>query len=193
MDTMLRLPVDRLGRLSSDVIQRYLVEKGWVIDEPACTALATIYRYPGLDDSEAIVPRRRDLADYVARVSDIVCMVAVVERRHPWEVMEELECRSEAASVFPVDGDVRRCIAGYVVALTADAPVSREFAGTVTVTTDVGGIPARVQVLLNADDYKKACDAHRDWLPVRVNGLLHREAKLYHLTQPRDFMIVSGS
>ena len=63
------------------------------------------------------------------------------------------------------------------------------FEGTVTLRADVGGAPTRVQVVLNSDDYKKACDAHRDGHAVAVTGLLQREAKLYHLLTPQNFSV----
>jgi hypothetical protein len=87
----------------------------------------------------------------------------------------------------------RRQIEGQVINLKADPSLFGDFEGTVVLKADVAGTPARVQVLLNAEDYKRACDAHRDWQAVRVTGLLHREAKLYHLTHPRDFTVVTRS
>lgn len=84
----------------------------------------------------------------------------------------------------------RRQIDGHVVSLKADPSLFGDFEGTVILKSDVAGTPVRVQVRLHAADYKKACDAHRDSLPVRVSGLLRREAKLYHLTQPSDFHVV---
>lgn len=87
----------------------------------------------------------------------------------------------------------RRQIEGQVISLKADPSLFGDFEGTVILKADLSGAPVRVQVMLNAEDYKKACDAHRDWRAVRVSGLLHREPKLYHLTQPRDFTMVSGS
>jgi hypothetical protein len=83
----------------------------------------------------------------------------------------------------------RKRIEGRVINLKAESSLLDEFEGTVTLRADIGGAPTRVQVVLNSDDYKKACDAHRDGQAVAVTGLLHREAKLYHLFQPQNFSI----
>lgn len=108
--------------------------------------------------------------------------------RPAFEIVREAGRKLRAAPAA-----ARRQVEGQVVGLKADPSLFGDFEGTVIVKAEVARTPVRVQILLNAEDYKKACDAHRDWRPVRVSGLLHREAKVYHLTQPRDFTIVATS
>lgn len=87
---------------------------------------------------------------------------------------------------------VRKRIEGRIINLKADLSLFDDFEGTVVLKVEVGGTQARVQVLLKAEDYKKACDAHRDGQTVAVTGLLQRESKLYHLLQPQNFQVVAS-
>lgn len=383
MSASLQLPSDQLGALRAEDVQLYLASHSWKRDESASTKLGNIYRYPSLPDAEAVVPARRDLADYVERMGDLVQMLAAVEERKVWQVLSDLssppadvmrlqvsapdatlgtlpldegirliegarslllaaacsarqtaafyprqaykealeflkQCQlgqtergsfvakimapvppqiskqntlfepddgaflasepfsrqstvrlmkalrhirgaidsgnydqilegvevgvsanlCEAVASMQPEGDqsqlriamtwsssrprlpaavenvvgfsqtafeiiresgrklreqvsgTRKRVEGRVINLKADATLLDEFEGTVVLRADVGGVLTRVQVLLNAADYKKACDAHRDGQTVAVTGLLQREAKLYHLLQPQNFTAV---
>jgi hypothetical protein len=58
--------------------------------------------------------------------------------------------------------------------------------------TEVGGQSARIKVVLNRDDYKLACDAHRDEQRVAVTGMIHHDVKIrvYELSEPSDFQVL---
>jgi hypothetical protein len=378
----LQLPSDQLAALRAEDVQLYLSSHGWQRDDASSSAKGSIYHYPGIRDAEAIVPGRRDLADYVQRMKDVVQMLAAVEVRPTWQVLSDLSsppadiirlqmsapdttlgtlplvegirlidgarslllaaaCSARQTAPFyprqaykealeflqacqlgqtergsfvakilaPVppeinrqgalfdsdedawivsepfarqstvrlmtalghirgaidsgdyahilegvdmgvsanlcealasmqpEGDqsnlrirmtwsssrprlpmavesvvgfsqaafaiiresgrklreevspTRRRIEGRVINLKAESSLLDGFEGTVTLRADIGGAPTRVQVVLNSDDYKKACDAHRDGQAVAVTGLLQREAKLYHLLQPQNFSV----
>ena len=86
----------------------------------------------------------------------------------------------------------KKRIEGHVISLKAESSLIDGFEGSVTLRAEVAGAPTRVQVVLDSDDYKKACDAHRDGQAVAVTGLLQREAKLYHLLHPQDFSVVAS-
>lgn len=64
--------------------------------------------------------------------------------------------------------------------------------GKIIIRTQVGGRPARVKVVLNSDDYRRACDAHRDQKTVAVSGRIHHDAKVrvYELSEPQDFQVL---
>jgi hypothetical protein len=47
----------------------------------------------------------------------------------------------------------------------------------------------RVQVQLNVEDYRKACDAHKQGCKVRVAGILQKQGKLWVLISPTDFQV----
>ncbi|MEW6348427.1 MAG: hypothetical protein AB1646_05160 [Thermodesulfobacteriota bacterium] len=61
---------------------------------------------------------------------------------------------------------------------------------TVVIRRDEPGEkPSRVTTHLSPDDYKKACDAHKEGRTVRVKGRLDKPGKSWILQQPTDFMV----
>lgn len=86
----------------------------------------------------------------------------------------------------------RQRIEGRIISLKAESTLFDEFEGIVTLKTEIDGTSVRVRIVLDSDDYKKACDAHRDGKAVCVDGLLQREAMLYHLIQPQDFQVIDN-
>jgi hypothetical protein len=384
MNHSMHLPLDQIAALRADDVQLYLASHGWKRDDASSTSLGSVFHFPALPDAEALLPNRRDLADYVDRMADIVEMLAAVEERPVWQVLSDLSgppadvlrlqviapgatlgtlpleegrrlidgarslliasaCSARQAAAFfprlaykeaveflqtcqlgqtergsfvakilaPVppqinnqnglfddDDDVflasepfarrstvrlmtglhhiraaidsgnydqilqgieagvsanlceavasmqpvgdqsqlriqmtwspsrprlptavtnvvafsrtafeiareagrklrdepstRKQIEGRIVTLKAELSLFDDFEGTVVLKADLGGSPTRVQVILKSDDYKKACDAHRDGQTVAVTGLLQREAKLYHLLQPQNFRVVES-
>jgi hypothetical protein len=377
------LASDQLAALRAEDVQLYLAGHGWKRDDASSTPKGSVYRYPSLRDAEALVPGRRDLADYVARMADVVEMLAAVEKRKASQVLADLSsppadvlrlqvsapdatlgtlpleegirliqgarslllaaaCSARQAAAFyprqaykeaidflqachlgqtergsfvakivaPVPPEIskqqtlfdaddesfiasepfarqstvrlmsalghirgaidsgnydqilegvgagvsanlceavasmqpvgdqaqlhirmswsssrprlpqrvesvfgftqtafeivresgrklreelplkRKRLEGRVIGLKADSSLLDGFEGTVILRADVGGTATRVQVLLDSEAYRKACDAHRDARIVSVTGLLQREAKLYHLLQPQDFTVL---
>ena len=82
---------------------------------------------------------------------------------------------------------------GLVHALQSDvASLFDDVVGKVVIRSTVGDQPARLKVILGREDYKRACDAHRDDQRVAVTGLIHHDAKVrvYELTEPRDFEVL---
>lgn len=385
MSQYLDLPGDQLAALRSEDVQLYLSSHGWRRDEASSTSNGNIYHFPGLADAEAVVPGRRDLADYLPRMNEVVQMISAVEERSTWQVLADLSsppadiirlqvsasdathgtipldegsrlingakslllaaacsarqpasfyprqaytevleflksCRlgqtergsfiakiiapvppqiSRQNTLFDQDEDAwlgmepfarkstvrlmtalghirgaidtgnydrilegvevgvsanlcdavasmrpegdqshlrilmtwsssrprvpkavesvvgfsqasfgiiresgrklreqvsmtRNRIEGRIISLKAESSLLDKFEGTVTLKADIAGNAVRVQVVLNSDDYKKACDAHRDGQAVSIMGLLQREPKLYHLLQPQDFSVVNS-
>lgn len=383
MITIAQLPSDQVAALRADDVQLYLASHGWKRDETASTSKGSVFVFPGLADAEAILPNRRDIADYVERMADIVHVVGAVEQRVPSQVLADLSsppadvlrlqviapdatlgvlplsdgirliegardlllaaaCSIRQAApffprqaykeaieflqicqlgqtergsfitkimapvppivdkpdtLFPDDDDLlfatepfarkstvrvmtalghirgaidtgdyqqilkgveagvsanlceaiakmqpegdqaqlrihmqwspsrpkvpagtertvgfsrtafeivreagrklreepavtRKQIEGLVISLKADPSLFGDLEGTIIMKADLAGAAVRVQVPLSADEYKKACDAHRDRRIVRVSGLLHREPKIYQLRQPQNFTVV---
>jgi len=82
---------------------------------------------------------------------------------------------------------------GKVHALQSDIPsLFDDLIGKIIIRTTVGGQSARVKVVLNRDDYRRACDAHRDEKRVAVTGIIHHDIKIrvYELSEPRDFQVL---
>ena len=90
MSEIFHLPADQLAALRAEDVQLYLSSHGWKRDDASSSAQGNIYHYPGLRDAEAIVPGRRDLADYVRRMEEVVQMLAAVEKRTVWQVLADL-------------------------------------------------------------------------------------------------------
>jgi hypothetical protein len=86
----------------------------------------------------------------------------------------------------------RKTICGYVIGLSAaDMDEENEYAQrvvTVKPEDEASGIK-RVKLYLGLEDYKKACDAHRDSLKIEVEGILERDGKQWRLTQASEFKL----
>ncbi len=52
-----------------------------------------------------------------------------------------------------------------------------------------GEQPIKITTHLSPDDYRKACDAHRDARSVRVKGRLEKPGKPWVLQSPTDFVV----
>ena len=81
MSTTTQLPFDQLTALRSEDVQLYLASQGWRRDNASSTSQGNVYRYPALPDAEALLPARRDLADYTERMHNVVQKVSAVEQR----------------------------------------------------------------------------------------------------------------
>jgi len=192
-----RVPKDRLSALRSEDVEQYLTDRDWNRESVAGGETAVVYRYPSLADAEVVVPRRREFVDYAQRMADVVQMLAVVEERSDWEVLQDL-----AQPAFSIIGEVGRHlreegvsrqqqVQGHVVSLRGETTILDGFEGTIIIKGPIAGGMARIQVTLSRRDYDQACNAHRDGRAVAVNGELHREPKLFHLSQPRDFKVLA--
>jgi hypothetical protein len=74
-------------------------------------------------------------------------------------------------------------------------PFIREPVGRIIMATEVAGQPAKVKVDLAPTDFRRACDALRDGKHVAVTGIIRNEvkARVYELTEPRDFDVIQGA
>jgi hypothetical protein len=88
-----KLPRDQVAALRAEDLQLYLDSRGWQPGADASTGLATVCRLPAEPDAEVLVPRRRDISDYVLRMADAAQMLAAVEQRSIWEVLADLANR----------------------------------------------------------------------------------------------------
>jgi hypothetical protein len=90
MTPTLKLPRDQVAALRPRDVQLYLVSRGWIPDPAESSPDAALFRQPDLGDAEVLLPLRRELGDYVPRMSEAVLALAVVERRSPLEVLSDL-------------------------------------------------------------------------------------------------------
>ena len=73
-------------------------------------------------------------------------------------------------------------------------PFIREPVGRIVMASEVAGQPAKIKVDLAPKDFRRACDALRDGKLVVVSGIIRKEvkARIYELTEPRDFDVIEG-
>jgi hypothetical protein len=135
MTASLNIPKERLEALRPEDVQMYLRSRGWKLDSDATTEKAVVYRFAGEPDAEIIVPRRRDLRDYVARVADIAQMLTAVERRSVWQILSDISgppadvlrlavaAQNSALGTLPLDEGIRLIQGGRDMLLSAACSV----------------------------------------------------------------------
>ncbi len=87
----------------------------------------------------------------------------------------------------------RERFVGKVFSLQAEvASLFDDLAGKIVIRTEIGGQSARVKVVLSREDYRLACDAHRDDRKVAVVGIIHHDVKIrvYELSEPSGFQVL---
>ncbi len=102
-----------------------------------------------------------------------------------------------AKQLRKVDESKPRDITGLVVKLQSETPPQQDFeeeeAGGDRVVTllwdDTSGRTLHVRVTLKPDEYRAACDAHRDGRSIVVTGLLEKPGKFWELMSPSNFRI----
>jgi hypothetical protein len=81
-------------------------------------------------------------------------------------------------------------LAGYITDLHGDLQLQRDShrpsGGTITVATYVEGVPRKVDVRLDFEQYEKAARAHTSGVLFRATGELRREGRSLLLLDPRD-------
>jgi hypothetical protein len=70
-----------------------------------------------------------------------------------------------------------------------------DVAGRMILSTQVGGVTARVRVDLQQEDFARACDALRDGRRVAITGIIRHDVKAreYLLTDPSDFEVLGDT
>jgi hypothetical protein len=90
MSSLMQLPSSQVAALRAEDVQLYLASHGWQRDAGLSTDRGNVFRYPNIDDAEALLPTHRDVADYTERMADIVQMLAAVEQRNVWQVLADI-------------------------------------------------------------------------------------------------------
>ncbi len=86
-------------------------------------------------------------------------------------------------------------IIGSIIQLRADLDEDGEetlFQGRkITIKWDIGtGRSINIRAALSADDYKLACDAHKDNRRVQITGIPEKLGKSWDLTSPKHFRVL---
>jgi hypothetical protein len=90
------------------------------------------------------------------------------------------------------DGQPQRCrLRGRIIRLAASDPVCGDSGSLVaTMQVETGNAPSRVDVSLLPEQYRLACDAHRDGRAVTATGILERDGRKWILFDLSDFDVV---
>lgn len=92
------------------------------------------------------------------------------------------------------DESVKRDIVGKVVRLTAldleDEENDNSANRYITIQTLINDKSLKVNIPLSIEDYKLACDAHRDNKDVKIHGIIERVGNRWQLMSPERFQIL---
>jgi hypothetical protein len=109
MDASSTLPKDVLLPLRPGDVQLYLSSRGWKSEPYGSEGKALLFLHPSFSDVDLLLPLKRELADYAARMGDLVVTLSTIEQRPIQEILNDL---------FGPMGDVFRLrVAGSVAAL----------------------------------------------------------------------------
>jgi hypothetical protein len=86
-------------------------------------------------------------------------------------------------------------IQGRIVQLKSDVPPGQgeqgDFEHIVTVVWErEKAQPLKIRVPLNPEEYRNACDAHKDGKWIQITGVPEKQGKLWVLTKPHGFTVV---
>ncbi len=165
---------ETLKTIEPDQLAAYLLAHGWYEDRPFLEN-ATVWLYKGDEagEFEILLPVRRELGDYAARISDAIKTLEVVEKRSQLDILSEL-----LTKVPNIE------IQGMVTKLQETDSV-----GTVTLLGVVVGKLRKINVELNEPEYSEAIKAYQERLPVVCTGDLIKEGNAFVLKNPRDFSL----
>lgn len=91
------------------------------------------------------------------------------------------------------DESIKKEIIGKVIKLSAsDLEEDDEGSGNriVTIKTEIHDKTIRVNVPLTLNEYKMACDAHKEMRNVRIIGMIERVGNQWQLMAPEDFKVL---
>jgi hypothetical protein len=109
MNAPSRLPKDVLLSLRPGDVQLYLSSRGWKSEPYGTEGIGLLFVHPSFPEIDLLLPLKRDLGDYAARLGDLVAALATIERRPVQEILNDLSGPT---------GDVFRLrVAGSVSAL----------------------------------------------------------------------------
>jgi len=90
MNALYGLPEDLLKALRVQIVRAHLASLGWTQDEDASDEDAALYLHPDEPQVEVLVPLRRDLVDFVDRMADLVHILAIVNQKRNFDMLNEL-------------------------------------------------------------------------------------------------------
>ena len=109
MNSSSALPKDVLLSLRPGEVQLYLSSRGWKPEPYGSGGKGLLFLHPAMPEVDLLLPLKRGLGDYAARMGDLVVALATIEQRPVPEILNDLSGPT---------GDVFRLrVAGSVAAL----------------------------------------------------------------------------
>jgi hypothetical protein len=109
MNALSTLPKDILLALRPGEVQIYLSSRGWRSKPYGPEGNGLLFHHPSMPEADLLLPLKRDLGDYAARMGELVVTLATIEQRPVQEILNDLSGPT---------GDVFRLrVAGSVAAL----------------------------------------------------------------------------
>lgn len=169
-------------RRSLELGDQSLLEKDWKsgLNANMCEAFVQLADLAG--DEVLIEPVWSPL---VSPPRNLVRMKPVKIGKHAIELLDSVS-RGLRTGVqrkdFEVKGPIIRLSARNTTANLAASGGERKI-----VIADRTGL--QVHLILDSENYRTACDAHRDGIPVSVKGILEKQGKYMVLMQPHEFEV----
>jgi hypothetical protein len=86
----LRLPKQTVESISPAGLTAYLESTGWQTTNGRARAGFVVFQHPEHRDARVDVLLNRDFPDYALRVADVIFLIAAVENRSAWQVLQDL-------------------------------------------------------------------------------------------------------
>ncbi|MCL1473086.1 hypothetical protein [Argonema antarcticum] len=163
-----------LKTIEPSQLAAYLQAHGWYKDRPFLdNATIWLYKKDDVDEFEILLPNKKSLGDYAARMSDALSTLEVVEKRSQLDILSDLLTNAS---------DIE--IQGMVIEIQDFDSI-----GTIALMGVVVGKLRRINVELRHPEYNLAIKAYQDRLPVICTGDLIKKGSFFVLNNTRNFAI----
>ncbi len=193
---------DTTVQLRVEDITAYIPKTGWTkLDHPNPALL--VYQYERNDDYnkeiKLVLPNGNDYTDAVAKIHSAVKLIAALEQVSVSDIVQKIKNSAQniaaAKSLRAVTESQETAIIGKIIQLKAESLDSDDEAGDsdgrqVIIAWDIGNNrKVNIKVSLSPENYRTACDAHKDNKTVSVMGRPEKVGKSWVLTSPASFAI----
>lgn len=135
------------------------------------------------ENEDAEIETRIRYASTITKKTDSIETVSL--KRNHFSIMSEISNRYRQ-----VEDLEQFASAGDIASLKKKRIDGGHFGREVTITVYYDGAYRNIKAELGEDDYRIACDAHRDEMQVEIAGILDRRKKIWEFTHVSDFKVI---
>jgi hypothetical protein len=106
MNALSTVPKDVLSSLNPGEVQAYLFSRGWSAVPYGRDGDGLLFHHLSMPEVDLLLPLKRDLRDYAARMKDLLVSLATIERRPVQEILNDLTGPTGDVFRFRVAGSV---------------------------------------------------------------------------------------